>query len=272
MPINVPSRDALANRQARPLNGVEVAKAIENHLLTLSTRLLDNAGVLSDEMLVLQDQLNQSFRSAIHFQSRLQKIHLTYPKVGWSIKLRLEKNETDPFSQLTADIEVDLERNVRINIQVGRSSGMVISSMDEEKIPTSIPDRDRQKFELPVTAEFLKPDGTVGKVDLNEIKPQERRAARTVDVGSGAEKREARQIPIAPFLDEATGEIVTTTEVFVAGGQQGDIITLPDPNVEISLDDLMATPPTPEKEPITTPTPVVNPMSKIQRPNVKFKR
>jgi len=274
MAINVPSRDALNSRQARPLNGIEINDAIENHILTLATRLLDKAGVLSDDILPLLDYLKESFRFSTINQTRLHKIHVTYPRAGWSIKIRIEELDAPTIingSSLShivgGEIEVDLERNVRISLRFGRSGeGVVLSSLEDEKIPTQVPDRDRQRFDLPITAEFLKPDGTTGKVDIRDLQPKERKAARTVDVGSGAVDR--RPITVS---DQQDNGAIYTREVMAAPGGEGNVISLPDPSVEISLDDVVATPPSVPQEPISTPLPL-SPMSKMSKPNVKFRR
>jgi hypothetical protein len=279
MSVNVPSRDALANRQARPLTGVEVRDSIENHILTIANKLLDKVGLDSDDTLPMLDYLRESFRFSTINQTRLQKVHVTYPKVGWSIKIRIEQledrttiiNGRNLSHIVGGEVEVDLEKNVRLSVGFGRSGeGIVVFSVEEEKIPSNIPDKDRQKFNLPVTAEFLKPDGTVGKVDINELRsdPKERRVARRVDVGSGAPHREAKLIP---SYDE--NGVPTNVEVMVGGGEVGELVVTPDQLPEVSLDDLVGTPPVPpELVPPTNSLPPPNSMSKISRPNVKFKR
>ena len=266
MPVNVPSRNALASRQARPLTGKEVADAIENHLLTLSTRLMDGRDILSDQILSLQDQLKKDFRSSIHYKSQLHKVHLTYPKVGWSVRIRLE--EGDFGYSISADIELDLERNLRLNLRVGESGFVVLSSIEDEKIPQNTPDKDRQKFSLPVTADFLKPDGTVGKVDIEELRPSEKRAARTVDVGRGAEGRVAK-----PLSTQGENGLLTTVDVLMTGGEVGQEVILPnDPRLpEVTLD-VVASPPIVEKAPPTVPLPPPKSMAGNSRPNVKFKK
>src|SRR5262245_59477679 len=225
MAVTAPPRGlpgSLLTRQARPLTGKEVAEAVEKHLLTLSERMLSEMGCLTDETLELIENLKPTIHLELANQSRLQKVNVTYPKVGWAIKTRVEEFE-DGSRIITADVELDLERNVRLNLQFGRSGGgIILKSLEEEKIPNATPDRDRQSFGLPVEAEYMRPDGTVGKVDINELKG-ERRAARTVDVGRAA----------------VEGASVT----------QGEPVVLPSELPEVSLDDLIAEPPPPPKEP-----------------------
>lgn len=256
MPITVPARGALRTRQARPLNGLEIREAVENHLMTLTDRLLSNAGLLSDKVIELTEQLRTIVQSEFSHQSRLHRVNVTYPKVGWSIKTRLQQLE-DLSYLVTAEVELDLERNIRLNIQFGRSGeGIVLGSLEEEKIPTNVPDQDRGTFNLPITAEFNKPDGTTGTVDVRDLK----RAARTVDVGSGAPNRQSRLIP----TDEGT------VEVKMAGVEAGQEIVLPKDLPEISLDDVVATPPSPPEKPLTTPLGPKG-VNVVAKPNVKFK-
>jgi hypothetical protein len=250
MSISVPPRGlagSLASRQARPLNGLEVARALENHILAAAGRLLSDADLLSDKIIRLTDEMRVSLNNELSKHTRLQKVNITYPKVGWSIKIRLEEMEIDPkWKFITGEVELDLERNLRLNIRFGASGvpSKVISSLEEEKIPNSIPDKDRQSFGLKVEAEFLKPDGTTGKVDLNELKPPERRAARSVDVGRG----------------RIVGQEVTV----------GEEIKLPSELPEVSLDDLVAEPPPAPKEPVKEPLPPKGSMAAKTAPNVKF--
>lgn len=246
MSISVPPRGlagSLASRQARPLTGLEIREAVEKHVLALINKLLSNVGMLSDKILEMMETTRPSISDELARQPRLQKINITYPKVGWSIKVRLE--QTEHLQWVSGEIELDLERNVRIPIRFGPSGGgIVVSSLEEEKIPTSIPDKDRQSFGLKVEAEFLKPDGTTGKVDLNELRPSERRAARSVDVGKG----------------RVQGQEVTT----------GEEIKLPSEVPEVSLDDLVAEPPPAPKDPIPEPLPPKGSMAAKTAPNVKF--
>jgi hypothetical protein len=248
MSIEVPPRQiagSLQNRQARPLTGIEVGNAIERHILTLTDRLLHNAGLLSDNIIDLIEDLRINVIHVLGQQTRLGKVNVTYPKVGWNVKTRLEQSEDGVYS-VNAEVELDLERNVRINLQFGVSGvGRVIQSLEEEKLSTPAPDKDRQQFGMPVEAEYLRPDGTVGKVDINELKPIEKRSARTVDVGSAK---------------------VQGSEV-----SQGIPVVLPSQLPEISLDDIIATPPEVPKEPPVKPLPDKGSMAQVTKPNVKFK-
>lgn len=247
MAVSVPPRgigSSLANRQARPLNGIEVKEAVETHVLALADKLLSNAGFKSDALMELVDVTRESVSLELSRQSRLQKLNITYPKVGWSIKVRLE--ETEHMRWITGEIELDLERNVRLNIRFGpQSSGaIVIGSLEEEKIPTGVPDRDRQQFGLPVEVEYLHPDGSTRKLDIRELQG-ERRAARTVDVGRAR-------------IEEQSVKI-------------GEEIKLPSELPEVTFDDLVATPPEPPIEQPKTPLPPPKSMSQVKRPDVKFK-
>jgi hypothetical protein len=275
MPISAPPRglpSSLASRQARPLNGLEVAAAIEKHLMVLTDKLLSDCGLLSDQVITLTSELSSFVKEELSKQSRLQKIHITYPKVGWNIKTRLEKRDdesTDTYF-ISAEVELDLEKNVRLNIRFGESGlGTVVKSLEEEKIPNSIPDKDRKSFGLKVEAEYVSPDGLVKKVNLEELKGP-RKAARTVDVGSGADNRVPVDLPM-----EAKGVIVTE-RVLVAGGQVGEEIVLANKGPEITLEipegDLLAEVPIVPKEPPKIPLPPKGSMSSNTKPGVKFKR
>jgi hypothetical protein len=234
--------------------------------MVLTDKMLSDIGLLSDQVIELTSQLSSSVQEELSKQPRLQKINVTYPRVGWSIKTRLEQLDDETYL-VSAELELDLERNLRIPIRFGESrGGNVLKSLEEEKIPTTIPDKDRQAFGLKVEAEFVKPDGTVGKVDLNELKG-EKRAARTVDVGSGAPNREVRMLS-----DNREG----ASRVEMTGGQQGEEIKLPSQLPEVTLDipdiDLLGEPPTPQKEPPKVPLPPKGSMAQTTKPGVKFKR
>lgn len=265
MSVTVPPRNiagSLQNRQARPLNGLEISESIEKHFMVLTDRMLNESGLLSDEIILVTEGLKDIIREELNKQSRLQRMNITYPKVGWSIKTRLERKD-DYHHVVNGEVELDLERNVRLNLRFGESGqGIVIKSLEEEKISTSVPDKDRQQFNLPIEAEYIKPDGTTGKVDITELKPTEKRAARTVDVGSGASNKQVRWIQDGSDLGK---------KVEVSGGQQGDVIITPSELPEITLDDLVATPPEIPKEPPTNPLPPKGSMAQVTKPGVKFK-
>lgn len=249
----------LKPRRARPLNGLEVREAVETHLLTLTDRLLGNIGLLSDQIITLAEQLRGSVREVLSRQTRLSKVHLTYPKVGWNIKTRVEQLEDHSYT-VNAEVELDLERNIRLNLQFGESGlGIVIASLEEEKIPTDTPDTDREAFNMPVEAEMIRKDGTTTKVDVREL----RRAARSVDVGSGAEARQPRAVP----SDE--DGVIGTKEILMAVGDGGQPIVLPSELPEVTLD-IVATPPEPPKKPLDTPLPPKG-VGQFGKPNVKFK-
>lgn len=254
----------LRSRQAKPLTGVEVKDAVKNHLLTLTGKLLDEVGLLSDAIVSLSDQLSDAMDIEFRKYTPLQKINITYPKVGWNVKTRLEISEREVYS-VNAEVELDLAMNYRLNIQFGESGlGRVVKSMEEEKISNAVPDRDRESFGLKVQTEFLRPDGTTGKIDVTELR-RERRAARTIDVGSGADNR----MPIHVPTDE--NGIIETREILAGGGEQGNEIILPSELPEISLDDIIATPPEIPKEPPPTPLPPPGGMHRVARPKVTVK-
>lgn len=239
MPISVPTRGSLGNRQARPFTGLEVKQAVESHLIALTDRILNSASLLSDEIISLTESLKQSINDELNKQALLNKINITYPRAGWNIKSRLLERE-DGSHFVTAEVELDLQRGTRIHIIFGpRDPGNVIRSEEEEKIPSGIPDRDRERFGMPVLAEYIRPDGTTGLVDIKELK----RAARTVDVGP------------ARTFDVTHGEpIVTPAE-------------LP----PVTFDDVVAQPPVVETAPPEKPLPSPGTMAKQVRPNVKLK-
>jgi hypothetical protein len=153
-----------------------------------------------------------------------------------------------------------------------------MASMEEEKIPTSAPDHDRDTFGMPIEAEYVKTDGTIGKVDIRELRT-EKKAARTIDVGSGADGRVVREVPAEIEID---GEItIGTKEILMRGEESGQRVVLPSELPEITLDtqkdgymyngeELVATPPEIPKEPPQGALPPKG-ISKIGAPNVKFK-
>ncbi len=258
---------SLKARQARPLNGLEIKEAVETHLLTLTDRLLSNVGLLSDQVIDLSESLRNTIQEVFGRQNRLSRVHIAYPKVGWNIKTRVEQLEDHSYV-VNAEVELDLERNVRINLQFGESGrGIVIASLEEEKIATDQPDVDRGLFGMPIEADYVKPDGTTGKVDIRELRG-EKRVAKTVDVGSAADGRVPRDVPAEI---EVEGKIVIgTKEILMTGGETGNEIVLPKDLPEISLDDLVATPPDPPREPLQTPLPPKG-IARLGAPNVKFK-
>lgn len=266
MPVTAPPRGAaalLANRQANPLTGLEIKEAVGKHIFSLVYKLLNNADLLSDRIIELTESTSINVQQELSKHNLLQKINLTYPKVGWSIKVRLE--EVDDGSHfISGEIELDLQRNERLNIRFGESGhGRVIGSLEEEKIPTSIPDKDRKSFDLPIQVDHIKPDGTVGKIDIRDLKG-EKRAARTVDVGSGATERQVIRV------HGDNPDNLRRVEASLIG--KGELIITPD-QLEISLDDIVATPPPPPpKEPLKEPLAHPNAMNRVKRPDVKFKR
>lgn len=269
MPANISKgglQSAITNRQAKPFTGIEIKEALQNHILTLAEKMLtDKVNFRSDKILELTSQLEEILLTELGKPSYLQKVNITYPRVGWNIRTRLHRLDEDESHFLTAEIELDLQYNVRVLIQVGNTSGStVVCDLEEEKIPNNIPDRDRQKFGMPIFVDVNKPDGTVAKVNLAEVKSPERRAARSVDVGRAA----VNQMEILVPTDEGLVGISGSSDV-----QVGNTIELPKDLPEVTLDDLVATPPPP---PMTTPSfapPVPSGgIAKPTKPNMKLKR
>lgn len=253
---------AIQNRQANPLTGIEVRNALQTHILTLAEKLLtDKVNFRSDRIILLTSQLEELCEKELGKITPLQKINITYPRTGWNVKVRLHRdaNEQD---FLTATIELDLQYNIRIPIQIGDfGESIVVCDMEEEKIPENVPDRDRQKFGIPVYVDVNKPDGTVAKVNLAEVQSGPRRAARSVDVGRAA----LNQIEILLPTDDGQVGISGSADAVL-----GAEIVLPSQLPEVSLDELVATPP-----PLPSTAPVVTPpsggMSK-PRPAVRLKK
>jgi len=234
----------LIDRAARPLNGQEVARAIESHVLSLANKILNDAGVYSDRSMELIETMTNDLHESFLKHTQLTKINIRYPKIGWEVKVRLEENELNQY-HMSAEVDLDLERNLRIPIRVGQSGfGRVISSREEERIPTDIPDKTRKEFDLPIKAEIVKTNGEVVNTDLRELQ-QERRAARTVDVGRA----------------KIEGQVVT----------KGAPIVLPTEVPEISLDEVLAEPPVMAKNPEAPPLPEKGSMAQKTRPQARFK-
>ena len=258
---------ALANRQARPLNGKEVKSALEHHVFLMTDRILEENDFKSDTMIHQIEQVSSSLASELAKYSALNRINISYPGVGWSIKLRLEELE-DASHIINGEIELDLTRNIRLNLRFGLSGvGNVISTREEERIPTNTPDLIRKQHNLPITADVITPDGQLKKVDISNF---ERKVARSADVGSGADGL----APVQVYGEvEVEGEVVPgVVEKMATGGEVGVDVVLPSELPEITLDDVVATPPEIDKKPLETPLPAPNSMAKVTRPNVKFKR
>jgi hypothetical protein len=274
MSVTVPTRqlsDSIANRQARPLNGVEVREALEKHVFSLTDQIMTKNDSKSDAMLHQIEQVSSSLRAELAKHSQLSRVNLSYPKVGWSIKIRLEELE-DLSRIINGEIELDLQRNLRLNIRFGLSGvGNVISTIEDERIPTDTPDLLRKDFKLPITTDVIGPDGLVKKVDLSNI---ERRAARTADVGSGAVDRKSISVygEVEEVIDGEITKIPVMVEKLASGGEEGLEVVLPSQLPEITLDDVVATPPEPPKAELSYPLPPPNSMANKTRPNVKIRR
>lgn len=255
---------AITNRQAKPLTGIEIADALKTHLLTLSEKMLtDKANFRTDMILSLTSELEGIIVEEFAKRNFLGKMNITYPRVGWSVRTRLHRRDTDESHFLTAEVELDLQYNMRILIQMGNSTdSIVVCDMEDEKISTGVPDRDRQKFGIPVFVDVNKPDGTIAKVNLAEVQSGPKKAARSVDVGRAA----TNQIEI--ILPTDNGPIGISGS---ADSVLGADIVLPSELPEVTLDEIVAKPP-----PLPMPPPVVAPpiggMQKTSRPAVKLKR
>jgi len=176
-------------RQARPLNGIEIGKAIKSHLKDMAYYLLLRQEYIEvPSFPTLTDPLIEQVDTAIGLQARLQKMNTVYPKVGWLMRLRLQEDESDLGSfHLTAECELDLDHNVRILLHFGDATkGRVIDTHEDERLSTSSPDNLREKSDLPIDVQVMAPDGQVKTVDLRDVAPK--RAARRVDVGQAATK------------------------------------------------------------------------------------
>jgi hypothetical protein len=255
---------AITNRQAKPLTGIEISEALKTHLLTLSEKMLtDKVNFRSDQIMTLTTELEGKILEEFAKRSFLGKMNVTYPRVGWSVRSRLHRKDADESHFLTAEVELDLQYNMRILIQVGDpTDSIVVCDMEDEKISTSVPDRDRQKFGMPVFVDVNKPDGTVAKVNLAEVQSGPKKAARSVDVGRAA----LNQIEIILPTDDGPIGISGSADAVL-----GADIVLPSELPEVTLDHVVATPP-----PLPMPPPVVAPpvggMQKTSRPAVKLKR
>lgn len=255
--------NAITNRQAKPLTGVEIAEALKNHLLTISEKMLtDKVNFLSTQIIDLTSELEGKILEEFAKRNFLSKVNVTYPRVGWSVRSRLHRKDADESHFLTAEVELDLQYNMRILIQVGDSTdSIVVCDMEDEKISTGIPDRDRQKFGIPVYVDVNKPDGTIAKVNLAEVQTGPRKAARSVDVGRAA----TNQIEIVLPSDDGPIGISGSADSVL-----GADIVLPSELPEVTLDELVATPP-PQPPPPPTILPPSGGMAK-PRPAVKLKR
>lgn len=251
-------RDSIKNRQARPLNGLELKEAISNHIIRLSDNLLSKHDIKSNKVIELTDILKEDVSKSLNVQSRL-KLNITYPKVGWKSTVRLIQLEDKSYI-VNGEIELDLERNVRLNLQFGNNnSGITIGSIEDEKIPTSIPDKDREKFNLPINIEHINSNGDSVKTDLRTLRKSDETpkiAARSVDVGSAA-------------IDKVeVGKTIEVTQS-VDGTPASSIGNI---KIELPIEELLPTPPNYSKAPLTTPLPDSGSMNKNSKPNVKFKR
>lgn len=259
--------NAIANRQARPLNGKEVKEALEHHVFIMTDKILEKNNFKSDVMIHQIEQVSGALSAELSKHSVLNRLNIAYPGVGWSIKLRLEELE-DKSHIINGEIELDLQHNVRLNIRFGLSGvGNVISTIEEERIRTNTPDVFRKQFKLPITTNVVNPDGTIQRVDISNF---ERKVARSADVGSGADGLK----PVKVYGEvEIDGKVEPgMVEKMATGGEVGVEVILPSQLPEITLDDVVATPPEIEKKPLEVPLPPPNSMAKVTRPNVKFKR
>ena len=202
--VALPEGAKLLERQARPLNGVEVGKALTHVLESLAFRL---EGLLDGTREAFTADISHAFARITEFQ----RLHLVYPGVGWLCTLVLERIEGaglrgQEFGEwLQASVVLDLGRDVRREIQVGvPGRGLEVTREVSEQLSTRIPDKVRQSVDLPVEAEWIKPStGEVGRVRI---------PARSVEIGSGATPKflsEAPKLPSAPELESPTPAVIS---------------------------------------------------------------
>lgn len=246
-------RNNVKERQAKPLNGTEVKEAIEAHMIELADSILRKENILSDQMLNLTDDFSSQITRALSIQSRI-KFNISFPKVGWKCTVRLEKLDDDSLS-LSGEVELDLERNVRLTIPCGKyGKGITVSSLNDEKIPTNIPDADRERFNLPINLEHLNSDGGVTRTDLRELRSKEPKvAARKIEIGSGVTSDTTTLVPDPQhkdeFLEVKVGNISLGSEIIVE-------------------EDILPTISEPGKAPLTEPL-SNSPLSNQSKPNFK---
>lgn len=176
--LNLPGGAKMLSRQARPLNGVEIRKALIVMIHQLALELIEREAVglegeLKDKCIdMLLDQTAKRFDS----EWALNRSHVCYPGVGWSIKVNLEKLG-DRYS-LNSKIELDLALNVRSEFTIGfPDTGPLVGTVEHEQLKTNVPDRMRQESGLPVEVDYVRQDGSTGKAQI--------KMARTVDVSGG---------------------------------------------------------------------------------------
>jgi hypothetical protein len=166
----LPEGARLLERVARPLTGIEVREALKRHLLELARRLPTEEKV--------QQEFEQATIRRLGSDSRLGKMNLVYPGVGWKISVVKEIKGDGELENLWAQIELDLEVGKRNNWLIGDVGlGEEVERLEEEQIQTKIPDQTREMRGLPVEVDWVKPGtGERGKA----------RFARQVEVGRGA--------------------------------------------------------------------------------------
>ena len=250
---------AVQSREALPLNGDEIKKAIYNHLSRLALKLVDKHELTTDSAII--DELVTDATRVMSLQSRLH-IGSAYPKSGWRTIVRLEKID-DKF-YFTSEVELDLERNVRLNLRFGQTqSGIVIDTIDDEKIPSNIPDKDRTAFDLPISITKINTDGSVAKMDLRDI-----RAAKDDEqiTTNGSTKPSIPALAgghTTNTLPSTTSNSDTTTTTTTTTSSSTPTTTTTSP--------VATPPPPPQLQPLDSPLPATQSMSTKTRPNTKLK-
>jgi hypothetical protein len=275
-------------RTARPLNGLEISRAMTDHLLSLGQDLIKAQAIKPEKA----ETLLETFRAAIIERTVLQqyliKSHIVYPKVGWRVKVRLERLDDAGLEHaLNGECDLDLERNIQLRLQFGLSGvGVFLSEAEDERLSTNAPDDLRVKSGIPVEAEYIRPDGQIGKVRIDDIKPVEppKRAARTVEVGRGVTSGLTRDMKVDEVKLKDGSDNILTTNVQL---REEEFITLPSELPEISLDspdipsglerfqipesDLLPEPPIVETAPSPIPPPMPGGISRTSIPKAKPK-
>lgn len=242
-----PEGSRVMSRIARPLNGLEIGEVIQLHVNRLAKEILLKAAIKERVAESLLSKLEESVVDRLTNHQRLRQVHLVYPKVGWQVKVRLERlDEAGMNYALNAECELDLDRNVRLILQFGESGqGDLVDSMEDERLSTDRPDEVREQFDLPIKIETMNPEGEVKSVDLKTLQQKDsgpKRAARTVDVGPAKTNSEAKV---------------------------GEPVVLPSELPEVTLD---LVPPEPEKPIPTGPAPEPGGMAKTSKPNARWSK
>lgn len=166
----LPEGARLLERVARPLTGLEVKEALRRHLVDIGDRMLVDGKI--------HHLFEQAVIDRLGKDSRLSKMNLVYPGVGWKVTVVREMEGDGGRENLWAEIELDLEPGKRNNWIVGESGlGEELERIEEEQLQSRVPDAIREKRGLPVEGDWVKPStGERGKVQF----------ARRAEVGQAA--------------------------------------------------------------------------------------